>query len=61
MNQLYRGISLLSIPGKVFSRLMIDRVIDWTEIQLGDEKVFFLRGFRKYIWHIEKLVNTREV
>jgi hypothetical protein len=33
----YRGISLLSTPGKVYGRLMIDRVSEITEVQIRDE------------------------
>jgi len=40
----YRGISLLSIPGKLFGRVIIERVIQQTESQLEDEQGGFRRG-----------------
>ena len=39
----YRGISLLSVPGKVYGRLVIERVRKLTEASVRDEQ----GGFRK--------------
>merc|ERR1711888_425040 len=38
-----RGISLLSVPGKVYGRILIERVVENSEGQVGEE----LSGFRK--------------
>ena len=40
----YRGISLLSIPGKVYGRIIIDRVRFLTEGLIGEEQCGFRRG-----------------
>ena len=40
----YRGISLLSIPGKLYGRVIIERVIECTEEQLSEEQGGFRRG-----------------
>ena len=40
----YRGISLLSIPGKVYGRVVIDRVRSVTEGEIGEEQCGFRRG-----------------
>ena len=40
----YRGISLLSIPGKVYGRILIERVRVMTEGMLGEEQCGFRRG-----------------
>ena len=42
----YRGIGLLSIPGKVYERLITEMVIVNTESQVGDERDGFRRGRR---------------
>ncbi|VDO63454.1 unnamed protein product [Schistosoma margrebowiei] len=39
----YRGITLLSIPGKVFNRVLLNRMKDAVDAQLGDQQ----SGFRK--------------
>ncbi|CAH8650448.1 unnamed protein product [Schistosoma curassoni] len=39
----YRGITLLSIPGKVFNRLLLNRMKDAVDAQLRDQQA----GFRK--------------
>ena len=39
----YRGISLLSIPGKVFNRVILNRIKDITDEKLRDQQA----GFRK--------------
>ena len=40
----YRGISLLSIPGKVYGRIVIERVRVLTEGMIGDEQCGFRSG-----------------
>ena len=40
----YRGISLLSIVGKLYGRILIERVIYCTKEQLGEEQGGFRRG-----------------
>ena len=40
----YRGISLLSVPGKVYGRVLIERVGKRTDGQLGEEQCGFRRG-----------------
>ena len=37
-----RGISLLSVPGKVYGRILIERVIEHSEGKIGEEQ----NGFR---------------
>lgn len=39
----YKGISLLSVPGKVFSRVILERVKDTVDSQFRDQQA----GFRK--------------
>ncbi|CAH8572457.1 unnamed protein product [Schistosoma haematobium] len=39
----YRGITLLSIPGKVFNRVLLNRMKDCVDVQLRDQHA----GFRK--------------
>ena len=39
-----RGISLLSVPGKVYGRILIDRVIEQSEGQIGEEQSGFRKG-----------------
>ncbi|VDP56156.1 unnamed protein product [Schistosoma curassoni] len=39
----YRGITLLSIPGKVFNRVLLNRMKDAVDTQLRDQQA----GFRK--------------
>ena len=39
-----RGISLLSMPGKVFGRILIERVMENTEGQIGEEQCGFRKG-----------------
>ena len=40
----YRGISLLSIPGKVYGRVLIEKVRSITEGLIGEEQCGFRRG-----------------
>ena len=40
----YRGISLLSIPGKVYGRILIERVRGMTEGMIDEEQCGFRRG-----------------
>ncbi|VDO98702.1 unnamed protein product [Schistosoma curassoni] len=39
----YRGITLLSVPGKVFTRVLLNRMKDSIDAQLRDQQA----GFRK--------------
>ena len=39
-----RGISLLSVPGKVYGRILIERVIESSESQIGEEQSCFRKG-----------------
>ena len=39
-----RGISLLSVPGKVYGRILIERVIESSERQIGEEQSGFRKG-----------------
>ncbi len=39
----YRGISLLSVPGKIYGRILNERMMKITDKSVGDEQ----RGFRK--------------
>ena len=39
-----RGISLLSVPGKVYGRILIERVIENSEGQIGGEQSGFRKG-----------------
>ena len=39
-----RGTSLLSVPGKVYGRILIDRVIEHSEVQIGEEQSGFRKG-----------------
>ena len=41
---IYRGITLLSIPGKVFSCVLLSRMKDAVDPQLRDQQAGFLRG-----------------
>ena len=40
----YRGISLLSIPGKVYARVLIERIRSETEDMIGEEQCGFRNG-----------------
>ena len=51
----YRGISLLSIPGKVYGRIMIERVRNITESRIGEEQ----GGFRKGRGCIDQIFTLR--
>ncbi|VDP88239.1 unnamed protein product [Schistosoma mattheei] len=39
----YRGITLLSVPGKVFNRVLLNRVKDAADAQLRDQQAGFRR------------------
>ena len=43
----YRGISPLSIPGKVYGRILIERVHVLTEGMIGEEQCGFRSGSSK--------------
>ena len=40
----YRGISLLSIPGKVYGSVLIDKIRETTEGMVGEEQCGFRTG-----------------
>ena len=40
----YRGISLLSIPGKIYGRIIIQRIMRATEEMVGEEQCSFRKG-----------------
>ena len=39
-----RGISLFSVPGKVYGRILIERVIENSEELVGEEQSVFRKG-----------------
>ena len=41
---IYRGISLLSIVGKLYGRVLINRISSETECAIGEEQCGFRRG-----------------
>ena len=51
----YRGITLLSIPGKVFNRVLLDRIKDAVDAQLRDNQA----GFRKNRSCIDQIATLR--
>ncbi len=40
----YRGISLLSVPGKIYGRILNERMLKITDKRVGDEQGDFLKG-----------------
>jgi flagellum-specific peptidoglycan hydrolase FlgJ len=55
----YRGISLLSIPSKVFSRILLNRIKTVTDCKLREEQAGFRQG-RSCTDHIATLRNIVE-
>ena len=53
----YRGISLLSIPGKVYGRILIERVMEMTESKISQEQ----GGFRKGRRCIDQICTVKSV
>ena len=51
----YRGIMLLSIPGKVFYRILLDRMKDVIDPQLRDQQA----GFHKDRSCIDQIATLR--
>ena len=51
----YRGISLLSVPGKVFNRVILERVKDTVDFQPRDQQV----GFRKNRSYTDQMATLR--
>ena len=51
----YRGISLLSVPGKVFNRIVLERIRDAADTKLRDEQA----GFRKNRSCIDQIATLR--
>ncbi len=42
----YRGISLLSIPGKVYGRILTERLMEVTEGKVSEDQGSFRKGRR---------------
>ncbi len=40
----YRGISLLSVPGKVYGRVLTERLMEVTEGKVSEEEGGFRKG-----------------
>ncbi len=40
----YRGISLLSVPGKIYGRILNERMMKITDKSVGDEQGSFRKG-----------------
>lgn len=53
----FRGISLLSIPGKVYGRILIERVVQRTERLMGEEQC----GFRKGRGCVDQIFALRNI
>ena len=53
----WRGISLLSVPGKVFSRIIINRIIDHYESILDETQC----GFRKQRGTVDMIFTARQI
>ena len=53
----YRGVSLLSVPGKVFGRVIMDRVKEATEYLVSEEQC----GFRGGRGCIDQIFSVRQV
>ncbi len=51
----YRGISLLSIPGKVFKRILLERMKDVVDPHLSDQQA----GFRKHRSCTDQIATLR--
>ena len=56
----YRGISILSIPGKIYGRVLINRAIESTKEQVAEEQGEFRsgRGYIDQIFVLRQLVWT---
>ena len=53
----YRGISLLSVVGKVYGRVMIERIMVGTDAAVGEEQC----GFRKGRGCVDQIFSVRQV
>ena len=51
----YRGISLLSVPGKVFNRVLLERMKDAVDSQLRDQQA----GFRSNRSCVDQIITLR--
>ena len=51
----YRGITLLSVPGKVLNRIILDRMQDVVNQQLRDQQA----GFRKKLSCVDQIATLR--
>ncbi len=40
----YRGISLLSVPGQIYGRILNERMMKITDLSVGDEQGGFRKG-----------------
>ncbi len=53
----YRGISLLSVPGKVYGRILIERLMEVTEGKVSEEQ----GGFRKGRGCVDQLFAVKRI
>ncbi|VDP30572.1 unnamed protein product, partial [Schistosoma mattheei] len=53
----YRGITLLSIPGKVFNRVLLNRMKDAADAQLRDQQA----GFREDRSCTDQIATLRNI
>ncbi len=53
----YRGISLLSIPGKVYGRILTERLMEATEGKVSKEQGGFRKGCVDQIFAMKRLVE----
>ena len=51
----YGGISLLSLPGKVFNRILLNRIKDAVDGELGDQQA----GFQKVQSYTDQIATLR--
>ena len=53
----YRGISLLAVVGKLYGRVLIERVIEMTESAVGEEQC----GFRRGRGCVDQIFSVRQI
>ena len=55
----YRGISLLSVVGKVYGKVIIERIREWTEHKVGEEQSGFRagRGCMDQVFAVRQIVE----
>ncbi len=54
----YRGISLLSVPGTIYGRILIERLMQFTEKKVSDEQGGFRKG-KSYVNQISAIKMWR--